>query len=101
MLEFPAPAYPYGRNAEMGQCKRRGYCCQDVRLAESPDMLRTAYEFWKKSAKIDPNFSEIYLIFPMLKIICTSQITRTKGLHTEALPSTIVTISSMIKPALL
>ncbi|MBN1495899.1 MAG: YkgJ family cysteine cluster protein [Spirochaetes bacterium] len=51
----------------MGHCKRRGYCCQDVRLAESPDMLRTAYEFWKKSAKVDPTFSEIYLIFPMLK----------------------------------
>jgi len=50
----------------MGHCKRRGYCCQDVRLAESPDMLRTAYEYWKKSLKIDPNFSEIYLIFPML-----------------------------------
>jgi len=50
----------------MGHCKRRGYCCQDVRLAEPPDLLRTAYEFWKKSAKVDPNFSEIYMIFPML-----------------------------------
>ncbi len=50
----------------MGHCKRRGHCCKDVRLAESPDMLRTAYEFWRKSPSIDPHFSEIYLIFPML-----------------------------------
>jgi Fe-S-cluster containining protein len=50
----------------MGHCKRKGYCCQDVRLAESPETLKTAYEFWKKSSRIDPNFSEIYLIYPML-----------------------------------
>ncbi|MCU0847642.1 MAG: YkgJ family cysteine cluster protein [Spirochaetes bacterium] len=50
----------------MGHCKRRGYCCQDILLAESPDTLRTAYEFWKKTKSIDPNFSEIYLIYPML-----------------------------------
>ncbi len=50
----------------MGQCKRRGHCCQDIRLAESPQTLKAAYEFWKKSAKIDPSFSEIYLIYPML-----------------------------------
>ncbi len=53
----------------MGHCKRRGYCCQDVRLAESPEMLRSAYEFWKRSPSVDPNFSEIYLIFPMLSYI--------------------------------
>jgi len=47
-------------------CKRRGFCCQDVRLAESPELLEQAYSFWKKSRKIDPNFSEIYLIYPML-----------------------------------
>jgi Fe-S-cluster containining protein len=40
-----------------------------VRLAESPEMLRTAYEFWKRSPSVDPNFSEIYLIFPMLSFI--------------------------------
>ncbi len=51
----------------MGQCKRRGYCCQDVRLAESPDMLARAYRYWKKSNSIDPDFSEIYLIYPMLE----------------------------------
>ena len=50
----------------MRKCKRRGYCCQDVRLAESPDMLKRAYEYWRKSASIDPKFSEIYLIYPML-----------------------------------
>lgn len=50
----------------MGHCKRRGYCCRDVRLAESPEMLETAYNYWKKSKKIDPNFSEIYMIYPML-----------------------------------
>ncbi len=50
----------------MGHCKRRGYCCKDVRLAEPPEMLETAYNYWKKSKKIDPNFSEIYLIYPML-----------------------------------
>ncbi len=51
----------------MGHCKRRGYCCQDVRLAEPPDMLERAYRYWKKSPSIDPGFSEIYLIYPMLK----------------------------------
>jgi Fe-S-cluster containining protein len=50
----------------MGHCKRRGFCCQDVRLSESPDILETAYNFWKKSKKIDPNFSDIYMIYPML-----------------------------------
>ena len=50
----------------MGHCKRKGLCCQDLRLAESPDALRTAYEYWKRSSGIDPNFSEIYLIYPML-----------------------------------
>jgi Fe-S-cluster containining protein len=51
----------------MKTCKRRGYCCQDVRLAESPDMLERAYKYWKKTKSIDPVFSEIYLIFPMLE----------------------------------
>lgn len=51
----------------MKTCKRRGYCCQDVRLAEDPDLLKKAYGFWKKSKGIDPNFSEIYLIYPMLE----------------------------------
>ncbi len=50
----------------MGHCKRRGYCCQDVRLAESPELLQKAYEYWIKSPKIDPKFSDIYLIYPML-----------------------------------
>ena len=50
----------------MGKCKRRGYCCQDVRLAEPPDLLERAYNFWKKSKNIDPDFSEIYMIYPML-----------------------------------
>ena len=50
----------------MGHCKRRGHCCQDVRLAESPETLETAYTYWIKSPKIDPKFSEIYLIYPML-----------------------------------
>ena len=50
----------------MGHCKRRGYCCQDVMLAESPELLKSAYEFWLKTPKIDPKFSEIYLIYPML-----------------------------------
>lgn len=50
----------------MGHCKRRGYCCQDVRLAESPDMLKKAYTYWKGMTSIDPRFSEIYLIYPML-----------------------------------
>jgi Fe-S-cluster containining protein len=39
-----------------------------VRLAESPDMLRRAYDIWKRSRSIDPNFSEIYLIYPMLEL---------------------------------
>ena len=51
----------------MGTCKRKGYCCRDVRLAESPDMLERAYHYWKKTKKIDPGFSEIYLIYPMLE----------------------------------
>ena len=51
----------------MGRCKRRGYCCQDVRLSESPEILERAYSFWKKTPSIDPNFSEIYLIYPMLQ----------------------------------
>jgi len=38
-----------------------------VRLGESPEMLQRAYEFWKRSASIDPRFSEIYLIYPMLE----------------------------------
>ena len=50
----------------MGHCKRRGFCCQDVRLAEPPKTLKVAYEFWKKSPAVDPDFSEIYLIYPML-----------------------------------
>jgi len=50
----------------MPSCQRRGYCCQDVRLAESPELLKKAYHFWKKSPKVDPSFSEIYLIYPML-----------------------------------
>ena len=50
----------------MGTCKRKGICCRDVRLAESPGALKTAYEYWKKIKSIDPNFSEIYLIYPML-----------------------------------
>ncbi|HNV48156.1 MAG TPA: YkgJ family cysteine cluster protein [Spirochaetota bacterium] len=51
----------------MGRCKRRGLCCQDVRLDVSPEMLHNAYEFWRKSKSIDPGFSEIYLIYPMLE----------------------------------
>ncbi|MFH0974501.1 MAG: YkgJ family cysteine cluster protein [Spirochaetota bacterium] len=51
----------------MKTCKRRGYCCQDVRLAEPPDMLERAYNYWKKIKSIDPEFSEIYLIYPMLE----------------------------------
>ena len=50
----------------MGECKRCGQCCQDVRLAESPETLERAYTFWRKSSSIDPLFSEIYLIYPML-----------------------------------
>ncbi len=45
----------------MAECKRCGRCCQDVRLAESPDMLERAYKYWKKTPSIDPGFSEIYL----------------------------------------
>jgi len=37
-----------------------------VRLAESPELLQKAYEYWIKSPKIDPKFSDIYLIYPML-----------------------------------
>lgn len=51
----------------MGHCKRRGICCQDVRLAEDPALLKRAYEFWIKSPSIKPTFSEIYLIYPMLE----------------------------------
>lgn len=50
----------------MGTCKRCGQCCQDVRLAEPPELLKKAYEYWRKSAEVDPGFSEIYLIYPML-----------------------------------
>lgn len=50
----------------MGDCIRCGKCCQDVMLAEPPELLEKAYYFWKKSKQIDPNFSEIYLIYPML-----------------------------------
>jgi Fe-S-cluster containining protein len=35
-------------------------------LAESPELLQQAYLYWKKTKSIDPNFSEIYLIYPML-----------------------------------
>jgi Fe-S-cluster containining protein len=51
----------------MGYCKRMGYCCQDVRLAESPDLLKKAYNYWSAMKSIDPGFSEIYLIYPMLE----------------------------------
>ncbi|MCU0844570.1 MAG: YkgJ family cysteine cluster protein [Spirochaetes bacterium] len=57
----------------MAECKRCGICCQDVRLAESPDMLERAYLYWKKTPSIDPNFSEIYLIFPMLRFLYEDQ----------------------------
>ncbi|MDY6934306.1 MAG: YkgJ family cysteine cluster protein [Spirochaetota bacterium] len=50
----------------MGECKRRGYCCQDVRLAEPPELLQRAYKNWRNMSSIDPKFSEIYLIYPML-----------------------------------
>jgi Fe-S-cluster containining protein len=53
----------------MGDCIRCGNCCQDVRLAESPDLLEKAYGYWKKTKQIDPNFSEIYLIYPMLTFL--------------------------------
>jgi len=53
----------------MGDCKRCGKCCQDVRLAESPDLLEKAYGYWKKTKQIDPDFSEIYLIYPMLTFL--------------------------------
>lgn len=36
-------------------------------MAESPELLESAYQYWKRSEKIDPDFSEIYLIFPMLE----------------------------------
>ncbi len=48
------------------ECKRCGTCCNDVRLAESPDMLKKAYEYWRTLPSVDPKFSEIYLIYPML-----------------------------------
>ncbi len=57
----------------MGRCKRRGLCCKDVRLVESPEMLKTAYERWKNLPSIDPKFSEIYLIYPMLKYLYKDQ----------------------------
>lgn len=53
----------------MKECKRRGYCCQDVRLAEEPDLLKTAYEKWRSLSTVDPKFSEIYLIYPMLTFL--------------------------------
>jgi Fe-S-cluster containining protein len=53
----------------MGTCKRRGHCCQDVRLAESPEILETAYTYWRKSKSIDPSYTEIYLIYPMLTFL--------------------------------
>ncbi len=53
----------------MGECKRRGYCCQNVMLAESPELLQEAYEAWKRIDSIDPSFSEIYLIYPMLTFL--------------------------------
>lgn len=53
----------------MKTCKRRGYCCQDVRLAEDPEMLRKAYEAWRNLPSVDPKFSEIYLIYPMLTFL--------------------------------
>lgn len=53
----------------MAECGRCGRCCQDVRLAESPDMLERAYLYWKKSPSIEPSFSEIYLIYPMLRFV--------------------------------
>jgi len=62
----------YG-DCSMPNCKRRGYCCKDVRLAESPDILKKAYEYWKKSKTIDPNFSEIFLIYPMLTFLFENQ----------------------------
>jgi Fe-S-cluster containining protein len=53
----------------MAKCKRCGQCCQDVMLAEPPELLEKAYFYWKKSKQIDPNFSEIYLIYPMLTFL--------------------------------
>lgn len=50
----------------MKDCNRCGNCCQDVMLAEPPELLEKAYLYWKKTKSIDPNFSEIYLIYPML-----------------------------------
>ena len=47
-------------------CKRCGTCCSDVRLAESPDVLKKAYDYWRQMSSVDPKFSEIYLIYPML-----------------------------------
>ena len=29
-------------------------------------MLERAYQYWKESSSVDPDFSEIYLIYPML-----------------------------------
>jgi len=57
----------------MGDCKRCGTCCRDVRLAESPELLEKAYGYWKKTKQIDPNFSEIYLIYPMLTFLFENQ----------------------------
>lgn len=48
------------------ECKRCGNCCNDVRLAESPEVLQRAYKYWLQLSMINPNFSEIYLIYPML-----------------------------------
>ena len=53
----------------MRECIRCGRCCQDVRLAESPELLEKAYNYWRKSKQIDPGFSEIYLIYPMLEFL--------------------------------
>jgi len=58
--------YKAFQGEKMGDCIRCGSCCQDVRLAEQPELLEKAYYYWKKTKQIDPEFSEIYLIYPML-----------------------------------
>lgn len=51
------------------RCKRRGYCCQDVRLAEDPQTLERAYHYWRSMKSVDPSYTEIYLIYPMLEFL--------------------------------
>ncbi|PKL38789.1 MAG: hypothetical protein CVV44_07935 [Spirochaetae bacterium HGW-Spirochaetae-1] len=60
----------------MGDCIRYGTCCQDVRLAEQPYMLQTAYEYWLKTPKkIFPVITGVSITRLMMRVSDAAQST--------------------------